>query len=393
MNAHDQLTRALTEKGERFAHQHSGDISMDSVLARAGEIRRGRRMRATMVMAAVVLAIAVPIGITVLGDDTPSRNKPLPSKPVDDSSITIDGLTNGDAPKTGYLSGNEFVDGDGSKTFDDAPGDPVSVARLTDGYLVARQDEEGNLVARFVPDSGEASRTWPINAGFAVSPKGNVGAFVQPDGTVVAVQDGGSRYFDLAKIPNETLEVVAAEGENCSEEVGCTVFVESNDDDPKVWAVSPNGKPTVVGGGLKSLAGVSDDRFAGIVSITDTGSCSEVQAADGKKIWATCDNRFVAFSPNGQRLLATGPYGDSMGDAGLTFLSAETGENELDLSTVQDAVITQMRWEDDEHVLAVVFEKGRWAVLRIDLYGDREYAAPPVQGTDDLMSPYVLPAD
>ncbi len=111
----------------------------------------------------------------------------------------------------------------------------------------------------------------------------------------------------------------------------------------------------------------------------------------GAQLWATCDHRLVEFSPDGARILATGSVGDGIGETQLAVLDARTGAVALDLGTVDQAFIGQMVWEDDTHVLATVFEGGRWAVLRIGLDGSREYAVPPVSG-EDLDSPFVLPS-
>src|SRR5690606_21313117 len=87
----NELTATLRRQADRYAAAGGTDLGLDQVLSRAGEIRRGRRMRATMVMAAVVVALAVPVGITTLGNDPTKPKTPTPAAAPDGSSISLDG--------------------------------------------------------------------------------------------------------------------------------------------------------------------------------------------------------------------------------------------------------------------------------------------------------------
>lgn len=393
----DQLTRALNEKAERFAQRHAHDLSVDGVLARAGEIRRGRRMRATMAMAAVVIALAVPVGITVTRQHDDNPNTPVPAPQVDHSAIGLTDLTVGKAPNDGYLHEGRLHRG--SIDLRLAQGDAItSLARIDGGYLIALSDEEGNRTASFVGDEGRRlEKTWPLEGEFAVSAGRGVGAFTEPDGTVIAIQDGGSRYSELPSIPaGSGFDTIAVDGESCSgrgEQESCRVFVASNGEKPATW-VSVQGETAselINPDALVLTAWGRGDLRAWRTEVTDTGSCSEV--TDGlRDQWQTCDNTLLAFSPDGSRVLGTNAYRDGIGDGQLSILDAGTGKVELDLHTVRGAFINRMFWEDDEHVLATVFENGQWAVIRIGLDGDREYALAPVGGSDEVSPAYVTAA-
>src|SRR5690242_4049212 len=87
--ADNELTSTLTREAERFSATHPAGLSMETVMERAGEIRRGRRMRATMVMAAVVLAIAVPVGATVLNNGSNRETPPGPAQEPDHGVIRL----------------------------------------------------------------------------------------------------------------------------------------------------------------------------------------------------------------------------------------------------------------------------------------------------------------
>lgn len=401
----NELTSALAREADRFSAGHGADLSMDRVMARAGEIRRGRRMRASMVMAAVVLAIAVPVGITVISDDGPGSTKePSPAAPVSDEPITIEGLKAGAEPQDGYLHAGTLHDGDTEIPLGKG-GEPRALARLDGGFLVARQslDGSGNLEASFVGEDRSGVGAWPIEGGFAVSAGGNVGAFAKPDGTVVVIQDKGAEYLEPGRIPvGSGFAVVAVQGEDCSPDSpdgGCTIFATSRGEVPANWEVSPGREPQLRFPALHNLTDLNPDGLAaGITEVhEDLTTCSAVLDNGDNQLWNTCTaanragKRVSTFSPDGEHLLATGSVGSGMGDAELAVLDAKTGKVVLDLAAVDQAVITTMVWEDDEHVLAVVTEKGQWAVLRIGLDGNRELALPTETGTDDLTPPYLLP--
>lgn len=400
-NHNPDLSRSLARHADQFARRGGSELEIDQVLARAGEIRRGRRMRATLVMAAVVAAIVVPVGIVSVGTNgTNGNERPDPAEQVrtDDSPLTLDGLEQGDEPRTGYVSGSVFENG-GLGVDLSALTDPViEVAALKDGLLVSTRSETGDLEARFVDRSGTVgAESWPMDAGFAVSEGGNVGAFVQPDGTPVAIQGGGTAH-ELAGIPRGTgFAAVALFGEDCeprAENTACTLWVVSRGEEQENWVTGTAGEAVTARPGLRSVTDVVDaELIAGITEVKDDlTTCSAVLEFDAETpLWSTCDHQLTAFSPDGNRLLGQ-PDGDGSGPVGLAvYDAAKGGDALLDLSTVRDAFVGRMIWEDDTHVLATVHEKGRWAIVRIGLDGSREYAVAPVTSTDDVAAPFVLP--
>jgi hypothetical protein len=412
----DQLTRALREKGDRFADQHVADLSLDSVLQRAGEIRRGRRMRATLVMATAVLAIAIPVGITVTGRGGADHPEPAP-EPTG-SPITLGDLPIGTKPAIGYASP---YDGSSSivhrriskhedKTYvvagrmgDVAGAGPVlNQFAFLDGGLLTGTNDSGDETAHFYGDTDPKTElTWSMRGDFAVSPEGNVGAFALRNGTVMAVQDGGSRYFEVGRLPSgDSYSAIAVRGENCSgrsEAVGCTIYLTSNGErgTAEVWAVSPYRTPVVVHRQLQGLSDISSDNlYAGLFTSNDSSSCSQVEDAAGERVWNTCGHQLRTFSPDGRHLLATGDYGSGLGDTELAILDVPGhGKVVLDLKTADGATLYgDAVWEDDEHVLVTVVEDGKWAILRFGLDGSREYAIPPLISSFDYPAPFVLPS-
>lgn len=394
----NELTRTLTRQAEEFARLGGSDVRLDEVLARAGEIRRGRRMRASMVMAAVVLAVAVPVGITVLGDADPAKKKApsIAATKPDTSDVTLGDLPSGKTPRTGYfIAGTLFGPDDRylSPTLD-----PVDLARLDGGWLATNMTTDSDFEeVSFVPQVGGSPRHFGTSASnIAVSGDGNVGAFVRPDGSVVAVEDGGNQSFTVGKVPGSTsYSVAGVDGESCNPDAktGCTIYVNTADATSKVFAVSSvPGSDASAPPSIVSLDDVSvDGLFAGLVSVNEdgVGGCSDVLAPDGTKRFGSCDVRFTSFSPSGRYVLAE-PFGDGVGPRAMSVYDVETGKPVLELHAKGDATFLNLVWEDDSHVLAVLNEGLRSAVLRIEVNGYREYAVAPHGLNDPYDSSFVL---
>jgi WD40 repeat protein len=398
----DDLTRSLEQEAAQFARRGGTALDISQVLDRAGEIRRGRRMRATMVMAACVLAIAVPTVLVAANRDTTHEPTPAPAPRVDTSPLTLGDLPQGPAPRGGYATAHEWHPSSGHAERFASQGPATGVARVGSGYVVALSDDRGNPAAEVVaPRTGSVPGTartiYGLSGGIAVSEGGHVAAFVKPDGTPVVVQDDGRTTYTMPKIPRGSgFGAVAVTGEDCKETAsnpGCTVWVNSSGRRPDAWVSTSHGFADRASSRLQRVADVvAGHVVAGITKVTDEGSCSEVEATDSEApLWTTCEHRLLSFSPDGSRLLASAAYADGLGDTELTVLDSATGTPLLDLRTTDQAAITQMAWEDDSHVLATIFEQNRWAVLRIGLDGKREYAVPPVAGDDSSLR-LVLPS-
>ena len=77
------------------------------------------------------------------------------------------------------------------------------LARLDGGFLVGGYDEQAQeMTATYYADDGSGGMSWPTASGFAVSGDGRTGAFVQPDGTVIAV--GRKGWTDFARAPGSS---------------------------------------------------------------------------------------------------------------------------------------------------------------------------------------------
>jgi hypothetical protein len=393
---HD-LNLRLDREAERFFDRGGAALELGQVLDRAGEIRRGRRMRATMLMAACVLAIAVP---TALVATRGHEDRITPAKPpakVDTSPLTLKGMDGGALPRVGYAAEGSFRVGGKVIPLGVDPSAVAAVARFDGGLLVAVRDEGGGMTARFVDDTGSPSASsWPMEGDFAVADDGTVAAFVEPGGNPVAVRDGGTA-LQLARVPaGSGFDAVAVTGE-CGPEpdaaAPCAVWVQSNGRQPATWRATSD-DARIARTEYRSVADVRrGDRATGITEVhDDLSTCSAVEAP-GKDApsWRTCGDRMVAFSPDGRKLLAQ-PDGDGLGPTALAVYDADRGTKLLDLDVADQGYVRQMIWEDDSHVLANVFQDGEWALVRIGLDGSRELAVPMTRSKDDTLSPYVLPS-
>ena len=392
------LSRHLARKADQFDRLGGSPLELGQVLDRAGEIKRGRRMRATMVMAAVALAVAVPTAlIATSGSELDKPVTPAKQVKVDTSPITLDGLKQGDAPEVGYVIDDKLIDGGDTVALDSRGGQVNEVAPMVGGYLVSIATG-GDVIARFVDGNGKAApEEWPISGGIAVSDDRRLAAFVEPDGTPIVVQDSGARSYELATVPRGTgFQIVGVGGPDCGRqaaEPGCVAWVESRGEKPEIWESTSSGDATPVWPEFRSVTAIADGSLvAGITQVKDDlTTCSAVAGfAQSRPRWTMCGRSPLAFSPDRSLLLAQ-PDGDGAGSSGLAVYDAEDGTLRLELQTRDDAFITRMIWEDNEHLLAVVGEGTQAAILRFGLDGSREYAVPPT-ATEPYETPFVLPS-
>jgi hypothetical protein len=387
------LAQHLDRRADEFDHRGGSHLELGQVLDRAGEIKRGRRMRATGIMAAVVLAVAVPTALVAArGDDAHKPVTPTHHSRTDTSPLTIDGLKTGAAPKTGWFDGKVWTGPDGTQVQVSGGDDPAAVARVGDSLLFAAQGKAGMRVRLVPPVGGGAGavQSWPIDGAIAVSDDGELGAFVRPDGTPVVIRANGT-YYELPQVPRGSgFDAVAVTGD-CADG-SCAVWVNSHGRDPEVWTSTSTGAVNPGGPETRSVDDVlAGKAVAAMSSATDDGSCSAVMPLDGPPTWSTCDHQLGTFSPDGEHLSAFPAYFDGAGSSELAVLDAATGAVRLDLHTGQDAYVGHAVWEDDNHLLAVVGEGARAAVLRIGLDGSREYAVAPT-ASEPYVAPFVLPS-
>ena len=130
---------------------------------------------------------------------------------------------------------------------------------------------------------------------------------------------------------------------------------------------------------------------ASLVSLTDTGSCTSVQASfNGTGYWKTCDYQVDAFGPAGRTVLAGPAYRDGYADMYVAVLDNSNGKL---LRKWQGVSVMRAAYEDDDHILLVAEKGSRGAIVRCSIStGDCELATPYVEGAGNqaVGNPYKL---
>ena len=390
------LSTRLAHEADQFFTKGGAPLEIGQVLDRAGEIRRGRRMRATMLMAACLLAVAVPTALLATrGHETPVQ--PAHQAKVDSSPLSLHGLDQGAGPFPGYLADHAWHPPQGGAIDLSGLDDPIrEVAAFEGGFLVATQTESGDLSANVVQSNGTiVGEARPMEGGFAVSDTGAAAGFAAPDGTAYLVTADGVKTF--MQVPRGTgFDAVAVSG-TCTgtpdDKEPCAVWVQSSGRKPASWFVTVNAASTA----RSQYVDLADVRGNGSLAAgttvvrDDLTTCSAVETTrTDEPGWTTCGHQMVAFSPDGKHVLAM-PDGDGLGPTGLVVYDADKGTKLLDLSVADQGYVRQMVWENDDQVLATVYQQGVWAVVRIGLDGARQYAVPPLTAQDDDEPPFLLP--
>src|SRR4051812_38812714 len=144
----NDLNEHLTREADQFVRRGGTELDLAQVLDRAGEIRRGRRLRATLVMAACVLAIAVPTIVVAAdhgspGHRTPDRPTPAHEVKKDVSPLELTGLDQGRPPAGGYAQDSVIhTDGTADVT---AKGAVRALVQFGSRFLVETDIGEGEL--------------------------------------------------------------------------------------------------------------------------------------------------------------------------------------------------------------------------------------------------------
>jgi hypothetical protein len=331
---------------------------------------------------------------------TPSPS-PSPEPPEDDTTkLTTRGLSVGGWPTVAYAVAEDPADPAGPWALAQSGGairltvtGVQGVATLGAGAVVLVDD--GNDSAAVVVDGAgqEVRREESRGYRLARTPDGAVVAWLARDQTTTVLGADGTR-LSLPKVAEAGEIGAVVGGDNCPEVdadgYGCTAYL-NGEQAAEVFLADSHGMSGLLGGPLIRVAdAAADRRLAGLTSVDDLGSCSGVVAEDPEPVWETCDHTLTRFSPDGTRILGTDAYLDGFGQRSVVFLDAADGTVlHQFLSRGRGATVIQTAWEDSAHVLAVVYERGRWSIVRLGVDGSAELALDPVAASD-LERPFVL---
>ncbi len=93
--------------------------------------------------------------------------------------------------------------------------------------------------------------------------------------------------------------------------------------------------------------------------------------AGSELLWEQCGYLLEDLSPDGSLVLGYPDEGTPMFPR-LTVLDARTGQKVVEFDGGRRATVVEAAWEDDGHVLAVVQQGDRQAILRLGLDGTVE---------------------
>jgi hypothetical protein len=332
--------------------------------------------------------------------ETPSEE---PSVPVTGTPLTTKGLDQGPPPSIDLLTANDPArpaagwslarPGGGSVALDVTS--PVGFVPTGNGLVVIEDDGAGGTAALSIDGTGgEVTREESLGYRLAATADGSIVAWLSPDGSVHGVEAGGQRSFELPRVEGASeLGAISGRGtcfEAESEIGGCTAFVDV-DDPRQAWITSSHGIVDIAGPMLSVVDTDGEGAVLGLISVDDQGSCGGLYDEPTVPTWETCDHTLVSFSPDRALVLGTDAYLDGFGQRSVAFLDASDGTLLHELrSKGRGPTVIQTAWEDDQHVLAVVYERGRWSVLRLGADGSVEIALGPVEGSD-LERPFILP--
>jgi len=405
MNGQDNIDRELGRALHRQADGIGGaPISIEAVKGTARGIRRRRALAATAAVAAAV-AIIVPTAIAgtdLLRDSGGKELPPASQSPTaaDDPTgdvtarddLDVRNLETGDAPDLVWIGQGVLHDRDREIPL---KGAYDAVAPLGDRYVVTANDE-GDQKLVVLDENGAELATYPLSGGLASNAGHTIVAWMGTDNTPRVLQEGLDEPLQMAAFDGtfSYSQVVGLVGNDCTTDPettvggGCTVEFTADDDQGvrSSYASSSHGFADRSAPEGHAVTAVSPTGGAiEITEVRDDGTCSVARAGSGDEMWTTCDYRGIAYSPDGSKLLAHDDYGDGFGDTQVTVLDANAGDPLVDLKSTEDsqAFVFDQVWEDEEHLLAVVYQQGEWSVVRFGLDGSREYAVEPVSAPDD----------
>jgi hypothetical protein len=313
----------------------------------------------------------------------------------------ISGLPVGDVPAIPYAFASLPTFGGGNWRLLRPDGTSLKLPRLTwsawapmgDGALGMAGTEAGPEL-QHVNGAGTVHSRMVQHFGLEVSPDHEIVGWLGDHGRPHVVEGGGTRRFAMPQVVHGT-SIGAIWGEQtCQEQApeggACTVFVNRR---RQVWVSTSHGIVTRVG----PMPRVSDvnqrARVIGLVSrrTADHPECWGVFRAGGHRAFRTCDYYLDAFSPNGRRVLAERSRTRWWSVRRFAILGRDGHVvHSWTFDAGRHRALTQLTWEDRNHLLGVLLAHGTWGVVRISTDGTVEYAGDTVDATDEF-TPYNLP--
>jgi hypothetical protein len=417
MSTHDEsrLARGLHRRADEVGGH---PVSLEDVQRSARGIRRRRRV-AGGIAAVAMVAVAVPATITAItaGGGRSDRPAPIasPSHPVPSTTSTASTASTGSAtplpsatsapsapsaepsaapltthgsgpsgpPAVDYLSGVTLHRVDGSTVH--LPGTYNELTPYHGGYLATELGDQGFEVVTLDNTGKEVDRR-PGDFRIAVGANGTTVSWLTLDGARPvlhrAIASGSSDVVD--DVPVRSSAATGPIGFVDAEQVVYEVPGEAPEVRLADFADRSDRRLT----GLIGVGGTSPSEplVSGQLSSQDDGSCWAVRrVTDGHDLWRTCDFSLGRFSPDGRLVVGYSAYRDGAGDSELAVLDAHTGRVLAHWKSTRrsQAIAQRVTWENDDTLLATVFQAGAWSMMRLGDDGELTTALGPEQGDLD----------
>ena len=397
----DELTRALRERSDDMS---GTSLGLDDVKGRARGIQRRRRAASGIAVAAVALAVAVPMGINLAtverGQEppvatqgpSPTTDASGPVTPTPQGRVEIDAAKapRGENPAILYATGTTLHRPDGLEL--ELPAQYTYLLPYGDGVMGFNGAEGEFGTTTIVDGQGEAVQgPWDGMSGAISSDGSRLATWLAANGGVDLQLWREGADLDEGWTSNVvafdgTLDIAGFVGPEAVA-YDLTVFGDKGGKaTPYVtdWSSEPRELTSVID--LRAANDVTG-YVAGMTTMDfqkNEYCFAVVDAAADTVKWDTCDYRLDAFSPDGKYVLGVDPETDGLGGRGVTILDAENGGVVADFETSSRAFMQDAVWESRSTVLVPVMQDGSWFLVRIRPDGTVEKALEPSrQGYDD----------
>lgn len=321
--------------------------------------RRRRRATALGVAAVLALALAVPgLGSEETGPTTEATPPPRGPTPY------LSTLPQGGPPGIPYLVDSTYVAPDGGRT-DLRVAFPMSAAPDGTGFLVTdSRSFDGVLGMHRVDSRGRVVDRWSTTSELLAGDDERPAVWVRvtdpgDDPRRSVIRRGADR-----EVTGAGVSLVASLGDR---------VVYRQRGSRGAWSTDLRGPPERIRG-LRRVEDVHGDLVAGRRA---SGDGVVVEAGSGTVRWTTSRWRPVSFSPDGRHLVAL-PRRSRSHVAILAADGSLRGTIRRFGSEADELRVLDLTWEDDSHVLLLVAQYGRSAIVRADLDGTLNRATSPL---------------
>lgn len=379
MNHHEELTRALgRELHDQVDGMHGSPLGLGDVQARAGRIRRNRRLAAGAGLAAAVALVAT-LSTALPGLDRADDLQPAPAPaPSPGRGVSV-------------LHDGEVTMPDGRTVSVDVTTDDVQqLGVLTDGRLVMAMTKP--YAVRVFSGEGRLLSTYPVAANvITMSADDDAVAWVADDFTVRVLGSGSAEPAKLPGIP------MPGESAGSIDAVLDPQHLLIGDHTTTSAMLTPDGLQDLETSEPLRVSDVSPEGDLWAVSFMateghDLGCAGLYDPASDEVVARTCEVYRLTFAPDGAHLL--GGYFENNMAVDVSVLDRDLKKVGGFAPAGRTAAVSRVGWADATHLIAGVtdWKASMWSLERIDIRGgDPEVLdGPAAGGNPEMGAEYVL---